>query len=128
MLDNNQIEGLLPDLNGLVDPRAETKIYMAIRRIYEYFTKQLMDQQALLEKKIATSVPDQTNLNDLIGIFAQPLVGSSVKDPVLQTILQSFSAQNPHDVFAGPDPTFRPLTSADLPANTPISIFDYVNL
>lgn len=105
----------LPVLKTL-DPKAETELYQAFRRIYEYIDSSIKANQKDIEAKIKSGTISPSDFNSLVGILSQPLAGSSVTDPFLQSILQSFGPQTATAVFAGPIPSFRNLTLADLPA------------
>lgn len=120
----DSVDKKFPELSGLIDPKAELQLLLTVRRIYEYidFARRKLEEE--LRAKIDAGDIDTRDFNELIGIFSQPLAGSSVSDPLLQSILQSFGPQNPNHVFAGPAPSFRPLTLADLPAG--ISGYDTV--
>ena len=107
---------IVPDLQGLVSPQVQLRIEAAFRRVYEYFEFLLAQQKQENESKLKQATQTQlSDVNSLIGIFSQPLAGSQVTDPLLQTVMQEFGPQAPNNVFAGPIPTFRPLTLADLP-------------
>jgi hypothetical protein len=122
------IEGLLPKLTGLVEPRVELQLHIAFRRLYEYMNYKLKEYQKAMIAQTAKSSEDiqasQNEFNSLIGVLSNPLVGSSVQDPLLQSIVQSFGPQAANSVFAGPEPAFKPLTVSYLPNGIPLSKLD----
>lgn len=105
----------IPALKGKVNPKAEAELYMAFVRVYDYIDNLVKDSLANIERKITAGDLAAQDFNDLIGIFSQPLAGSNISDPLLQSILQSFGPQDPNFVFAGPIPSFRALELVDLP-------------
>lgn len=125
--ENRDIQAYLPDLRGLIDARAETKLYAAFSRMYDYFQNELKklrdENQELLNINLAKQSRDFTAF---VGAYAQPLPGG-VDDPVLQSIVNSFGEQDPNKVFAGPTPSFRVLVVADIPnlsaAKVPTGVF-----
>lgn len=116
-----------PELKGKVDPKVETELFMAFKRIYEYIDSLVTEKLNELEIKIKAGTVAPADFNDLIGIFSQPLAGSSVSDPLLQSVIQSFGAQLANKIFAGPsvggaaNPSFRALVVADIPAGVGIT-------
>lgn len=122
-ITEEELKGLLPNIRGLVEPRAEQRLYEAFRRIYEFMIFKLTEQQKDFDNKIAsiassanTNINNLINANSLVGAYSQPLVGGGKADPVLQSIVSSYGSQPPNTFLAGPLPSFRALTLADLPA------------
>lgn len=121
-LTEKEIQGILPNLKGLpgLDPRAETRIEQAFRRIYEIMNFKLEEQRKSFESKLSSTISDlqskQNQLTGLIGSLSQPLVGSSTPEIVLQSVISSYGPQSPNHFLAGPVPSFRAITQADLPA------------
>lgn len=105
----------IPELTSLANPRAALELFTAFQRLYEYIDFVVKQLQNDLTKQALAGKLTPEDINSLMGIFSQPLAGSNVIDPLLQSILQSFGPQNPNHVFAGPTPSFRPLTLADIP-------------
>lgn len=101
---------------GNLDSHSKTELHLSFQRIYEYIDVNLKELSKELKRKIESGDISSSGLNDLIGVFSAPLAGSSITDPLLQSILQSFGPQDPNHVFAGPIPSFRDLTLVDLPA------------
>lgn len=104
----------LPKLTT-IDPKDETELYQAFKRIYEYVDSIIKDKLDEIEKKITAGTIAPKDFNSLLGVLSQPLVGSNVTDPLLQSIIQSFGPQSANMVFAGPTPSFRSLLTADIP-------------
>lgn len=104
----------LPELK-MLDPKAETEIYQSFKRVYEYIDSVIRTKLNEIETKIKAGTVAPEDFNNLIGVLSQPLVGSSITDPLLQSIIQSFGPQNANHVFAGPSPSFRSLVAADIP-------------
>lgn len=123
----------IPDLKqGNLDPHSETELHQAFQRIYEYIDAIIKDSIRELEEKIKVGDLISIDYNTLIGIFSQPLAGSSTTDPLLQSILQSFGNQLANTIFASPSgiggiPTFRSLVAADIPAGIGITNSSGIN-
>lgn len=118
-----EIDGLLPDLRNLVEPRVEQRLFEAFRRVYEVMSFRFEEQQKEFDKRLQAVINlanSNTNtvvqLNNLVGAFSQPLVGGT-QDPLLQSVVGSYGPQSPNTFLAGPIPSFRPITLADLPIN-----------
>lgn len=109
-------EGLLPNLLGKLDPKVETEIYRAFRRVYEYISARHAEQYREFEKKLEGNKLTQEDINGLLRLFGTPVMGSETSDPLLDNIMLTFGPQNPIHFFAGPTPSFRAITLADLPA------------
>ena len=109
------IDGLLPNLRNLVEPRVEQRLFEAFRRVYEImflrFEQQQKDFDARLNRLAEAA---NTNINNLIGVFPQPLAGSPNADPELQSIVGSFGSPEFNTFLAGPIPTFKPISLSDL--------------
>lgn len=110
-----------PDLKGKIDDKAETELHITIQRLYEYIDNIVVQVKKELESKIKTGDLASTDFNNLIGVFSQPLAGSTITDPLLQSITQSFGVQNATFFFGGPTPSFRAITLADIPAGVGIT-------
>lgn len=103
------------DLRGLIDDQAEMRLHITVRQIYEYIDRHVENTKENLEAAIKAGQIAPSDVMGLVNLFSTPLAGSSVTDPLLQTLTQNFGAQLPNVVFAGPTPSFRALTLADLP-------------
>lgn len=117
-LQEKEIQGLLPNLKGLagIDPRAELRITEAFRRVYEIISLRLREQEKNFENKLsALSKLHKDEVNSLRSLLAQPLIGSTEPEQVLQSVISSYGPQSPNHFLAGPLPTFRAITQADLP-------------
>lgn len=114
-MPQNKIERFIPNLTGLVDPRAEIKFNQTFVRMYEYLDAKILQLQQELTERIKQLDLSKDDINSLIGVFSQPLAGTNQTDPLLQGLIQNFGAQLANSVFAGPTPSFRLLTPADIP-------------
>lgn len=118
---NSDFKALLPNIQGLVDSKAETQIYRAFLSVYEYFTAKLNEQQREFDRKLSIATKEtSSNLNSLIGVFSQPLAGSTTTDPLLESLIQNFGSQDANKVLAAPDgisgnALFRFLVANDIP-------------
>src|SRR5687767_3404122 len=110
-MPDNEVKKLIPEIRGKIDARAEQELNLAFRRIYDYIEAQLITQKneinSIIRQQLENKIAD---LNSLIGIFSQPLAGSNVSDPLLQSVLQTFGVQDANKFFAGPTPSFRTIT------------------
>lgn len=92
-VDEKDLQGFLPNLKGLVEPRVEQKLYEAFRRLYDILNLRLANQNKLVDDKIkallTTLDTKQADLTSLIGSLSQPLVGDTTVDNVLQSIVSS---------------------------------------
>lgn len=109
------IDGLLPNLRNLVEPKVEQRLFEAFRRIYEIMFLRLEEQ----EKDFSNRLKElegmiNTNLNSLISVFPSPLAGSSSADPQLQSMVGSYGSPTPNTFLAGPVPTFKPISLVDI--------------
>lgn len=117
-LSEKDLQGLLPNLKGLpgIDPRIEFRLTEAFRRVYEIMMLKLREQEKTFEDKISNLLKlNKNEIESLRSLLAQPLIGSSEHDTVLQTVISSYGPQSPNHFLAGPIPSFRAITSADLP-------------
>lgn len=118
-ISEKEIQALIPNLKGLLDPKIEMRIDQAFRRLYEIMNLKLEDQRKSFELKIQSIYSDiireQNKLTGLIGSLSQPVVGSSTPDLILQSVVSSYGPQSPNHFLAGPVPSFRQITQADLP-------------
>lgn len=117
-LQEKELVGLLPNLKGLagIDPRAELRITEAFRRVYEIISLRLREQEKNFENKLsALSKLHKDEINSLRSLLAQPLIGSTEPEQVLQSVISSYGPQSPNHFLAGPIPSFRAITEADIP-------------
>lgn len=113
--NKEDIDGLLPNLRNLVEPRVEQRLFEAFRRVYEIMLFRFDKQQEEFDKKLREIAElANTNLNNLVGVFPQPLAGSPSADPKLQSIVGSFGSPEENTFLAGPIPTFKPISLADV--------------
>lgn len=92
-ITEKEIQGLLPNLKGLVEPRVEQKIYESFRRLYDILNFRLANLDKTIDTKLqavlATVDTKQNELTSLIGSLSQPLVGDDTIDNVLQSVVSS---------------------------------------
>lgn len=122
MPTEEQLAKLLPELRGVVDPKAELQLYLAFRSIYEYIDNALAALEKSLSEKVANGSLSSKDVSSLVNLFSTPLAGSNINDPLLQSIVQSFGSQAANLVFASPsgaagNPLFRALVAADAANN-----------
>ena len=60
----NNIERFIPNLSGLVDPKAEIKFAQAFTRIYEYFELRLTQVQQEMLKKMKEMDLSKDDINN----------------------------------------------------------------
>lgn len=124
-ITEKELQGLLPNLRGLpnIDPRVDTRINEAMRRVYEFFLVKLNEQEKDYENKLKQLADIMetkfNNISNLVGVLTTPLVGSGNNDPILQSVVSSYGPQSPNSFLAGPAPSFRAITLADLPPGIP---------
>lgn len=116
----------LPKLDTLANPRAALELINNFQRVYEYIDYVVRQLKDSIAEQIKNGQLSSDDFNSLIGIFSQPLAGSNVSDPLLQSVIQSFGSQLSNLVFASPNgssgsPTFRTLVLADIPAGVGIT-------
>lgn len=110
-----EIDGLLPNIKNLVDPKVEQRLYEAFRRVYEIMLFRFEEQQKDFDRRLRQLAElINTNTNNLVGVFPQPLAGSSSADTELQSIVGSFGAPELNTFLAGPIPTFKPISISNL--------------
>lgn len=109
----------IPDLKGKVEPKVETELYLAFKRVYEYINAKVKTEISAIEDKIKAGTITHDDFKGLVGVFTTPLIGGT-SDSLLQSIQQNFGSQVANVLFASPngsagEPTFRSLTVGDLP-------------
>jgi hypothetical protein len=116
-ISEKELQGLIPNIRGLVDPKVETRINEAFRRVYEYMLLKLDEQGKSYQDQIKSlqdaSAGVNQQLNTLVGAYSQPLIGGT-PDPLLQNFSSQFGPQNVNHFLGGPEPKFRPITSGDI--------------
>lgn len=75
MGDNNLIVKQLPDLRGLLDSKAEQRLYVGLRRIYEYIDQQIYQQKQEIASKLESSNTFIQKQTELLNGFATKLIG-----------------------------------------------------
>lgn len=117
-LSEKDLQGLLPNLKGLtgLDPNAQMRIEQAFRRVYEMMMLKLREQEKNFEDKInKLGNLHKDEIDSLRSLLAQPLIGSTEPEQILQSVVSSYGPQSPNHFLAGPIPSFRAITAADLP-------------
>ncbi len=118
-ISEKELQALIPNIRGLIDPKVEFRLDQAFRRLYEIMNLKLEDQRKSFEMRLQTIYSDiikeQNKLTGLIGSLSQPLVGGSTPDLILQSVVSSYGPQSPNHFLAGPIPSFRAITQSDLP-------------
>lgn len=118
-IPDDKLPELIPDLHNLVDPKVEQRLYEGFKRVYEIIVFKFNEQKKDFDKRLTeiAAVANTSVNNALIGAYSQPLTGSGIVDPVVQPIgSSSYGPQLPNTFLAGPIPSFRQITLADLPA------------
>lgn len=130
MANPSEVLKLLPDLKGLVDPKVELRLSRAFNDLNNIIAQnQIAAQKKIdaLQAQVDATKQTTDNVNGLIGILGQPLVGSSSSDPFVQQLASVSGPQSAHLFYSGPssggaaNPTFRVIVIADLPINIPLS-------
>jgi len=66
---------LIPDLRGLIDPKAEQRIFLAFTQMYNYYDQMIREQQKTFDSKLATQAATIEKQSALLNSFATPLIG-----------------------------------------------------
>lgn len=85
-MDESLLKKLLPDIRGLIDPKAEQRVYLAFRQVYEYFDTQTKKLQDTIDQKLSTQAANIAQQSQLVNGFATQLIGIQNQTNPLATL------------------------------------------